>query len=316
MSDKWFPNIVGQKNPKKKLSFFLENRRTSGMFPNCLFVAPKGSGKSYFVEELGRCLHKANVKPKPLITLNCSHLKTCDQFFSEVVRPHVVDKEVTLFLDEASELAHPIVMALLTITNPNPKRKNIYTFDGSDYEFDFQKHTFIFATTEAQAIFYALTDRLERVELDEYTPDELGEIVWRGISAKPIKGVLEEVAGSLRGNARAAQKIGEHIDGYLKRSNKTTFDPNDWAIIRDSLGILPLGLSPIEMRVLKLLGERRKRSGGGYSLTQLSSLIDMAPEALRQDAEKYLLKHHLMFIETKGRKITNEGVKYLESALD
>ena len=37
----------------------------------------------------------------------------------------------------------------------------------------------MFATTEAQDIFHALMDRCERVDLEEYSYDELGEIVQR-----------------------------------------------------------------------------------------------------------------------------------------
>ena len=65
-------------------------------------------------------------------------------------------------------------------------------------------------------------------------------------------GLLDEIAPILRGNARAAQKVANHIKTYLTKEKRKNFTKKDWEVLKDSLGILPLGLSPIELQVLKM----------------------------------------------------------------
>ena len=73
-------------------------------------------------------------------------------------------EEATFIFDESSEIPHDISMALLTILNPNTKKRNKFTYNEIEYNVDFRRITFIFATTEPQHMFHALIDRLERVD--------------------------------------------------------------------------------------------------------------------------------------------------------
>ena len=63
-------------------------------------------------------------KPKPFLELNCSSIRSVQQFFDGVVMPYVDGKDITILFDEASELPRDLTMALLTITNPNKEKKN------------------------------------------------------------------------------------------------------------------------------------------------------------------------------------------------
>ena len=55
MKDK-FNNIIGQKSAKKKLEFFIDGYDASGIIPHLMFVAPKGSGKTWTFPEIDRAL--------------------------------------------------------------------------------------------------------------------------------------------------------------------------------------------------------------------------------------------------------------------
>lgn len=325
MNDTLFKEIVGQEKPKKELAFYLDSYMRTRMVPNMMIVAPKGQGKTTIARELAKGLvqfdETGNVmqvpskldptvmkdKRKPFVEVNCSTLKSVKQFINGLVIPYVQDKDVTLLFDEASEIPRDVTMALLTILNPNPENRTTFALDEYVCDFDFRRQTFIFATSEIQKVFHALSDRLERITLEEYTVSQLAQIVQKGVPAVECKeDVLLDVATVLRGNARAAQKMASKIAAYLKGS--LTFAQKDWAHLKEILSIYPLGLNAIEIQILRYLAE----NSTGTSLTGLSAKTGMSRESLQKDTELYLQKHNLMEIQTTGRMITAKGLDYLK----
>ena len=312
MKDK-FNNIIGQKSAKKKLEFFIDGYDASGIIPHLMFVAPKGSGKTMMAKQLGRNLGARHDeerlgRPKKFLEINCSTLKSVKQFFNQIVIPHIHEKECTILFDEASELPKDVTMALLTVLNPNSENRTSFSYEDYTVDFDFSRQSFMFATTEAQSIFHALMDRTERIDLEEYSYNELGKIVARVCEGKTFeKGVLDDVATVLRGNARAAQKMANNIAIFLKSKRTKKFTNKHWAELKDQLGILPLGLNPIEVQVLRHLSEKKD-----CSLTHLSAKTGLSKACLQRDFEMYLQKMNLMAITTAGRAITSCGQKYLE----
>jgi len=311
-----FKDIVGQDAAKKKLNFFLGGYEATGIVPHLMFVAPKGCGKTTMAKAFGKQLlarHDEDRigRPKRFLEINCSTIKSVKQFFNQIVIPHINDKECTVLFDEASELPKDVTMALLTILNPNKENRTSFSYEDYVVDFDFSRQTFMFATTEAQQIFHALMDRTERVDLEDYTYDELGEIVKRVCEGKKFEGeILPDVATVLRGNARAAQKMANNIDVYLDAKKSKKFTREDWDKLKDHLGILPYGLNRIEVQVLRHLSEKKD-----CSLTHLAAKTGLSKSCLQRDFEMYLQRQNLMEITTAGRAITSEGLKYLE-ALD
>ena len=311
-----FENIVGQDAAKKKLNFFLGGYEATGIVPHLMFVAPKGCGKTTMAKAFGKQLlarhdEERIGRPKRFLEINCSTIKSVKQFFNQIVIPHINDKECTVLFDEASELPKDVTMALLTILNPNKENRTSFSYEDYVVDFDFSRQTFMFATTEAQQIFHALMDRCERVDLEDYTYDELGEIVKRVCEGKKFENeILPDVATVLRGNARAAQKMANNIDVYLDAKKSKKFTREDWDKLKDHLGILPYGLNRIEVQVLRHLSEKKD-----CSLTHLAAKTGLSKSCLQRDFEMYLQRQNLMEITTAGRAITSEGLKYLE-ALD
>lgn len=312
MKKDYFEDIVGQARAKKKLKFFIEGQEASGIIPHLMFIAPKGCGKTTLAKASASKLYNRYDdigKTKTFLEINCSTLKSVKQFFNQIVIPHINDKECTVLFDEASELPKDLTMALLTILNPNPENRTTFSYEDYTVDFDFRRQSFMFATTEAQTIFHALMDRCERIDLEEYTYGELAKIVSRNLQgATWEKGVLDEIALVLRGNARQAQKMANNIKVYLKKVGRKNFTNKDWNVLLDNLGILPLGLSPIEVQVLEILKGKKE-----CSLTRLSAKTGLSKSCLQRDFELYLQKHDLMEISTAGRAITKQGLNYLEA---
>jgi len=308
-TDTRFPDIIGQAAAKRRLNFYLDGHEKTSVLPHLMFVAQKGGGKTTLAKATARKLRQSDdpTKPKEFLEINCSTIKNVKQFFNQVIIPHVHQQEITVLFDEASELPKDVEMALLTICNPNPDHWNTFSFEDYVVDFDFRRQSFMFATTEAQSIFHALMDRCERVDLEEYSHNELGRIVQLNRPDVVFDhGVLDEIATVLRGNARAAQKMAGNIQSSLGSRNR--FAVADWNELKYALGILPLGLTRIELQILNVL----QRKPNGASLTFLAANTGMTTECIRRDFEMFLQKQGLMEISRGGRKITSKGQTYLK----
>lgn len=303
----YWPDIVGQTIAKRKLEFHLKNYDTSNIIPHLMFIAPKGCGKTMMAKATGKNL-TYDGKTKPFIELNCSTLKSVGQFINQVIIPHVNQRECTVLFDEASELPKDVSMALLTMLNPNKENRTSFSYEDYTIDLDFRRQSFMFATTEAHKLFHALVDRCDRIDLEEYTYDELGEIVQRNLPDIEFDdGLTDEIATVLRGNARQAQKMATNIKSFITRSGSGKMTNDLWKELKHALGIAPLGLSRIEIQVLNYLTEKKE-----CSLTNLAAKTGLTPQCLRQDFELYLQKHNLMEITTTGRAITAKGLEYLK----
>lgn len=309
MKTTYFKNIVGQDSAKKKLSFYIDNYKRSGRIAHTLFNAPKGTGKTMLARTVAANLNK--IAPnKEYLEVNCATIKTMKQFCEQLLLTSVVDKDVTVLFDEASELPKSVTMALLTILNPNEENRTRLSYDDFDFEFDFKRQSFLFATTEAHKMFHALKDRLNRIDLQPYTQKDIADIVALNLDKKKVKydkSILLDIASVLRGNARQAVKMSGDIIDYMHGSN-SKFTAKNWEDMRSALDILPMGISPVELNVLEAIGQRN-----GTSLTQLSAITGMSRESLQKDGEMFLLQNGLMEIRTPGgRCITSSGIELLK----
>ncbi len=306
-----FPNIVGQEIAKRKLNFHMDNFEATDIIPHLLFIAPKGCGKTTLAKAAAQnLLDRESGKPKTFLEINCSTLKSVSQFINQVVVPHISNREVTVLFDEASELPKSITMMLLTVLNPNPENRTTFSFEDYVMDFDYRRQSFMFATTEAHKLFHALVDRCDRIDLEEYTMSELAQIIRYNVKMIELdceEDVLMDIAPILRGNARAAQKMANNMKNYLLRTKGKKFNAKDWKALKHALGILPLGISRIELQILRALAQKKESS-----LTNLSAKTGLTVQCIRQDFELYIQKHNLMEITTGGRSLTSVGHKYLE----
>jgi Holliday junction resolvasome RuvABC ATP-dependent DNA helicase subunit len=313
---------VGQAGPKKELSFYLESYQKTRYMPPLGIIAPKGQGKTKIARAIAKGLFKFDSNGeyiykqngdisvpvrKDFYEINCSSIKNLKSFFNSVLIPLVVDKDVTIFFDEASEIPRDVSMALLSILENNASKKTTLTVDEYTCEFDLRRQSFIFCTSEGHKMFHALADRLEKISLEEYTYDDLSKIVSFHLEGIEIENfILKDISSVLRGNARAAIKMADKIKMYLV--NKKQFVLEDWTNLKSILSIHPLGINNAEINILRHLYQTPK----GISLTCLAAKTGISREALRLDCELYLLKHGLISIESSGRQITGKGAEILK----
>jgi len=303
MSKENYSQIVGQEKTKAKLNFLLEGFEQTKIMPHLLFVAPRGCGKTMIAQETAKIMNR-----NKNVIVNCSTIKNVKSFFNQIMLPYVYDKDTTIIFDEASELPRDVTMALLTILNPNTNNQNEFTFEDGTYNFRFNQNSFIFCTTEAQKIFHALADRLYRIDMEDYSYVSLGKIIQNNLKSKTQfveLDVIDEVASVCRGNARQAQSLANQISSYLvsKKSNKLT--SGGWSEIKGKLSIYPLGLSEIELNIIKILIEH-----GEVRLTNLSAKTNLTKDMLQKNVEMYLMRNNLIEIRPTGRALTKKGHDY------
>lgn len=323
-----FDAVVGQEEPKKKLAFYLDAYHKTHIMPNLMFCAQKGQGKTLIATETGKQLvvYGEDGKPlmkddgkdfrkKPFIEVNAASIKNLSGLVNMllgVARPEqrVVDRNVTVFIDEAHNLKNDVTQGLLTLMAPNTEHRNRLDHDGNIVELDFRRQTFIFATSESQSVFAPLMSRFKRIDLQPYSLEDLAVIVNKSAKDVTFKDdVLETIATVVRGNARECVKIADDIVTYLTRTGKKEFGKSQWRNLCSILSIKPMGLSPIEIQILRLMEERPE----GCSLTNLAARSGLSPEAIRRDYEYYLQYCGLMAITAgKGRTLTGKGQTYLK----
>ena len=304
----YFPELVGQTNVKKKLSFYLDAFHKTGMCPFLNLIGSKGLGKTEFAKAFAKNLYNQDGDRRTFLELNCSTIKNNEQFFEQIFLPIIADNEITVLFDEAHALPKDLTMAFLTIFNTEKTARKRFEFNEMTFEFNFKQQTFIFATTESDKIFPPLKDRLTTVDFEGYTDDELAQIIQ--LCAPDVifgNGCLKEVAKTVRNNARSAVKRAKEISLYCGAKESSFFTLDSFAELCDSVGILPYGITFTEKQILEVLKEC-----GSCTLTGLAAKLGLSKTALQRDHELYLLNKSFMEIDGK-RKITTHGMKVCEA---
>ena len=308
-----FPNVVGQYPAKRKFEFYIKAFERTGVVPNMMLTAPKGAGKTMLARAFARNLILPDtMQPKKYIELNCATIKNLRQFVEMIMIPYMQNNDATFLFDECHMLPKDVTMALLTITNPNKNNFNTFSYEGSDIDIDFRKLTFIFATTEPQDVFHALIDRMERIDLDDYSYDELAQILMLNTDRIKFSGdvVAKHIAPTLRGNGRSAQKMATNIESYCAQNKVKRFRLKDWNALCDVLDILPYGLEKMELRYLNIL-----RRSGCIRLYNLAAKLQMTRAAIQSDVEVYLQKLNLIEATAHGRQLTVKAKELFEKKI-
>lgn len=303
-NNNYFPELVGQENVKKKLSFYLNAFEKTGDCPFLNLIGAKGLGKTEFAKAFAKNLCNKDGDRRCFLELNCSTIKNNEQFFEQIFLPVIADNEITVLFDECHALPTDLTMAFLTVFNSEKDNKKTFEFNEMSFEFNFKRQTFIFATTESDKIFPPLKDRLTTVDFEPYSQGELAQIIKLCTpDVIYLNNTLERIASTVRNNARSAVKRAKEIMLYCGSKEKNIIGLVDFEDLCDQVGILPYGLTYTEKQILEALNKC-----GSQTLTGLAAKIGLSKTCLQRDHELYLLNKNLIKIEGK-RRITSHGLK-------
>jgi Holliday junction resolvasome RuvABC ATP-dependent DNA helicase subunit len=301
-----FDKLVGQDSVKKKLGFYLEAYNSTSIVPFLNFVGAKGLGKTEFAREFGRNILNNEGNKRTFVEINSSTVKGVNQFFEQIYLPFILDKEVTIFFDEAHALPKELIMVFLSIFNTESGHEKTIIHKETAYVFDFKKHSFLFATTESDKIFAPFKDRLITVDFDNYSQGDLSQIFLNNlVNITFANDALDYISSTFRGNARNCVQRVKDIQFYSKSRNINHFSMVEVKDLCDTLSILPEGCSQIEWRILNIL-----RKEGRQSLQSLSARTGLSRNSIQKDHENYLLSKG--YIEIDGQRlITAKGCALL-----
>lgn len=302
-----FDKLVGQDSVKKKLGFYLEAYNSTSIVPFLNFVGAKGLGKTEFAREFGRNILNNEGNKRTFVEINSSTVKGVNQFFEQIYLPFILDKEVTIFFDEAHALPKELIMVFLSIFNTESGHEKTIIHKETAYVFDFKKHSFLFATTESDKIFPPFKDRLITVDFDNYSQGDLSQIFLNNlVNITFADDALDYISSTFRGNARNCVQRVKDIQFYSKSRNINHFSMVEVKDLCDTLSILPEGCSQIEWRILNIL-----RKEGRQSLQSLSARTGLSRNSIQKDHENYLLSKG--YIEIDGQRlITAKGCALLK----
>lgn len=301
--------IIGQEKARRTLSTLVSNYYTTGYFPPTTLVSSRGHGKTSTMKNIASFLYLPGTKKiKPFIPFNAKSYKTVDDFFDKVVDPHLTgDKYATVAIDEISGMSEELYLMFLSILNITDSNTTDFIHNGTEYHFDNNKITWLFSTTNLEALTEAFLDRVKMIQLVAYTNEELAQILKMKLNDIEVTNDLAlDIVSYTRSTPRCIQKISKDLSGYIQRKRKNSISESDWVDCIFNLSLLKEGLEPIEVDILKTLKKQP------CSLTKLSSILTLDRSSLQSAHEKYLLKKQMMVIELGKRTITNVGRKYLE----
>ena len=296
-----FERLVGQSEVKGRLDFYAKAHKAGSIIPPIMLNGAKGLGKTEFAKEFAK-----GIKRK-LLEINCGTIRNAQQFFEQVFMPAIAGEEITVLLDECHALPKDLVEVFLTVFNTEGSKSKQVSIGEGFATFDFEKQNFLFATTELHKIFDPLKDRMTIVDFKPYVPKELAHIIQKKIDWVQFdKVVLDQIADTVRGNARSAIKRALEIKAFCEINNNPRVDAKAWLKIKQILGIKPQGLTNLEVQILDIL-----KSNGPSSLQMLSAVTGMSRSAIQLEAENNLLRSGFMEIDGK-RKITGKGTNILK----
>lgn len=179
--------------------------------------------------------------------------------------------------------------------------------------FHISPFTLIGATTRTGLLKAPFRDRFGIMErLDFYDKDSLCTIVQRSAGLLKIKlsptGAME-IAKRSRGTPRIVNRLLRRIRDYAQVAKKDLIDEELACYALEELGVNKLGLSRLDMEILKTL--HFDFSGSPVGIDTLSSALSEEADTLEDFYEPYLIRQGFIRKTPRGRVLTQRGQDFV-----
>lgn len=248
-SDELFPDLIGQDRAKKAITDWYR-------FDTCplLIFGPSGYGKTAFAEALGAKMVDTTQLRSDRVSSLLKPIKEAD------------DGDI-LFFDEIHSLQPKVLEGLYYIFD-----KGTFYDPEIGVDLPIPHVKFIFATNYLNKLPIAFQTRVKLIELQNYTENELKEIIMKKYPTLNKDG-LESIVKACKGIPRTALRLaGDVISGLKteKIEKASTDDMNN--ILNSRFGIDPTtGLSETEFTIIQKVCER-----GHLSTTAIANTLKLS----------------------------------------
>lgn len=215
-----------------------------------------------------------------------------------------------VFIDEAHKINHRYLETLYSIMEDFVVDVKIGKELNSQFSrLSLPKFTLICSTTNIGNLPSSFIDRFRiKFYLDLYTDSEIEAILNNLNTANNLSistSDLKKIAMVSRGVPRVAINYLNSYHDYLIYDQFVSVER-----FFSEIGVFNSGLTDIDINYLKILFKNKSNHIGIKTICQ-ELFID--EKTIENNIEPYLLKLSLIFKNNHGRKITSEGIKYLNS---
>lgn len=282
--------------------------------PHMLFSGAAGCGKTSIAREI------ANITNTDFISIIPESLNKMDDIWDIMDRldhtnysskghslgPH---KPTVIFIDEIHNINSLKVQEWLGLAMENyrlPSDRNV------GKEVWLPRFTLIGATTDDGKLSKPFRDRFkQRFIYSPYAFEESVEIVM--VHAERLNiAIMKSAAGAIAKRGRGVPRI---LVGYLERARDMAYSLGIKVVMDEiveetfrSMRIDNEGLAETEQKILKVLYDAKEPVG----LDNLSIIVNEATKTILQSIEPFLIQKGLIIRSGRGRKITKDGMQYLE----
>jgi holliday junction DNA helicase RuvB len=182
-------------------------------------------------------------------------------------------------------------------------------------QIDLVPFTLIGATTRSGLLSNPLRDRfMAHLSFDYYPADTLARI----IAANAVKLHMNlspeskfEIARRARGTPRIANRILRRVRDYTLVARKGVAELADVQKALQLMDIDELGLDTMDRKILTVM--KQYYSGGPVGIEALSATLGEDKQTIEEVYEPYLLKQGLILRTPRGRVLSEEATRHIES---
>jgi Holliday junction DNA helicase RuvB len=305
---KSFAEFVGQEKVVANISVMVESakiRQTA--MDHVLLSGPPGLGKTslamLIADALGSEMHVISgpaIEKKGDLAAVLTNLKPRDVLFiDEIHRMHIAVEEIMYSAMEDFRLDILIGQGASART----------------MQIDLVPFTLIGATTRSGLLSNPLRDRfMGHLTFDYYSADTLAKIIANNASKLSMKLSPEskfEIARRSRGTPRIANRILRRVRDYTLVARKGVTELEDVQKALQLMDIDELGLDTMDRKILSVM--KQYYSGGPVGIEALSATLGEDKQTIEEVYEPYLLKQGLILRTPRGRVLSDEATRHLES---
>lgn len=299
-------DYIGQSKITKTLNYFINAVKKRGMpSEHVLFYGPAGIGKTTLAYVIANEL-KGEIK----ITSGAVLQKAGDL---AAILTNLKDNDI-LFIDEihrlpknVEETLYPVFeeYCLDIIIGKGPAARTV--------RLPVPRITIIGATTRLALLSAPLRDRFGLIlRLDFYQDPEMEQIIERSckILNLPItKKATAQIARRSRRTPRIANRILKRARDYFEVNKLKVIDENLVDKLFSLLEIDEVGLTDIDLKYLKVLGEKFQNTPVGVNT--IASALSEDQQTIEEFIEPYLLQIGFIKKTPRGRVLTNKAIDHL-----
>lgn len=262
-----FNSIIGQKKIILELESIVNNLHTKFEGINILLKGQAGCGKTFLAKEI---LNNLGRFTSQIPDKSTKYTLIWNERVAEY-RFHFIDEIHTL---KHIEVLYPIM--------------------------DTKKYVFIFASNEGGILPDAFISRCFTYFFEDYTPDEISEIIFNYAKSKNIyleKSIADLFAKYSRNNPRVVKNLFDRVMFIIKRDYYSLTRKGIISALKD-IGVYEGGYTDLDIKYIQTLSKSNYAS-----LDSLSRVIKVDKNTLTNEIEPFLLEKGHIQITSKGRKL-------------